>query len=118
MILFVKVENKNNNVIMTKNGTPNVNILVNTSIGLIKAHTPNIANVLNMFDPKTLPTAISGFPLLAAVIVTKSSGNDVPIAKALVAITDLFNPVISDIFIIDSISQSALKYIKIDVNIK
>ena len=103
---------------MTKNGIPKDNISVDILIGLIKAHTPNIANVLNMFDPRTLPTAISGFPLLAAEIVTKSSGKDVPIAKALVAITDLFNPVVSDILIIDSINQSALKYIKMGVNIK
>ena len=36
--------------------------------------------MLNTFDPMTLPTAISGFPLYVAVADTTNSGSDVPIA--------------------------------------
>ena len=45
-----------------------------TPIGLIKAQIPTTASKLNKFEPTTLPSAISFWPLNAAVILTAASG--------------------------------------------
>ena len=49
-----------------------------TPIGLIKAQIPTTASKLNKFEPTTLPSAISFWPLNAAVILTAASGALVP----------------------------------------
>ena len=48
-------------------------------IGLISAATPITTNRLNILDPITFPAAISALPFKAEVILTASSGADVPI---------------------------------------
>ena len=51
------------------------------SLGAEKiADTPIIPKMLNIFEPITLPTAISECPFLTAIIDAAISGKDVPIA--------------------------------------
>ena len=49
------------------------------SKGRIMAVTPIIRNTLAMFEPSTLPMAMSPWPVRALCIETKSSGAEVPI---------------------------------------
>ena len=48
------------------------------AIGEMTAATPAISSTLAMFEPTTLPTAMSGDPFIAARSETRSSGIDVP----------------------------------------
>lgn len=48
--------------------------------GINNADNPNIKKILNMFDPIIFPMVISDLSFRAAVIVTISSGKDVPTA--------------------------------------
>ena len=41
---------------------------------------PRIKKILEMFAPKTLPSTISGWPLVLAIIPETNSGSDVPTA--------------------------------------
>lgn len=50
------------------------------TIGVITDDKPSTNKMLNMFEPITLPIAISLSPFLAATIEVTSSGRDVPIA--------------------------------------
>ena len=50
------------------------------SIGKIVADIPNTNKILKIFDPNTLPKAISFSPFLAATKEVTSSGKEVPIA--------------------------------------
>ena len=51
------------------------------SLGAEKiADAPIIPKILNIFEPITLPTAISECPFLTAIIDAAISGKDVPIA--------------------------------------
>ena len=47
-------------------------------MGLIKAVSPNIKNTLKIFDPTTLPIAISGCPSMPEITLTTNSGMLVP----------------------------------------
>ena len=53
---------------------------------------PITIDPLNKFEPKIFPIAMSPLPLLAARIVTASSGKDVPIAIADKAIAEVVIP--------------------------
>lgn len=55
--------------------------------GRIRAASPRMARMLNMFEPTTLATAISVLPLAAAIMLTASSGTDVPAATTVSPIT-------------------------------
>ena len=50
------------------------------TIGRIIAQIPRIIRVLKIFEPVTLPIAISLLPLMADKVLTVSSGIDVPTA--------------------------------------
>ena len=54
--------------------------------GAISDGIPMTTSPLNIFEPIIFPTAISGFRLLDAEIVTSTSGSDVPRAIAVNAI--------------------------------
>ena len=54
--------------------------LAATVIGLIVEEKPIISNILKIFDPRTLPRAISFSPFKAATIEVTSSGREVPMA--------------------------------------
>ena len=56
--------------------------------GRITALTPRIQNVLNMFEPITLPMAMSACFLYAATAEVASSGNEVPMATTVKPIRD------------------------------
>ena len=47
-------------------------------IGFISDANPKTSNILNMFDPITLPIAISVSPFLTATIEVTNSGKEVP----------------------------------------
>ena len=49
-------------------------------IGEAKAHTPKIKRMLKMFEPMTLPMAMSPLPASADMKLTVSSGIEVPTA--------------------------------------
>ena len=49
-----------------------------TFIGSIVADNPKIRRILKIFEPITLPTAISLSPFFAAIIEVTNSGSDVP----------------------------------------
>ena len=53
------------------------------AIGKIAPLIPKMKNMLNMFDPSTLPTTIPLSPFLSAVTEVTSSGYYVPIATIL-----------------------------------
>ena len=57
------------------------------TIGAIAALQPTINNVLKMLEPITLPTAISGVPLIADIRLTNISGAEVPAATIVRPIT-------------------------------
>ena len=63
---------------------PIINIVISTLydalyvIGEIILDTPIISNILNIFEPKIFPIAISLLPLAAAVTLVTSSGRLVP----------------------------------------
>lgn len=65
------------------------------------------AYVLKILEPNTFPTAIAFFPFLTAAKLTITSGNEVPSATQLKAITSLLIPKPSDISPIDCITYSA-----------
>ena len=83
--------------------------------GIVKSPSrPGIAitaYVLNILDPKTLPTAIPWLPFLAALRLTTTSGSDVPKATTVIAITCAGISAIEAKFSSDSIVYLALKYI-------
>jgi len=53
---------------------------------LINADKPKTPNILNIFEPTTLPIATLPLPLIKEAIVTANSGRDVPIAARLIPI--------------------------------
>ena len=77
----------NNNVETIITGQSILIELRDTTRGYIMAVTPSIKAILAIFDPTTLPIAISGFPLKAACILTRSSGAEVPKATIVIPIT-------------------------------
>lgn len=62
---------------------------------------PNIIRELNVFEPRTLPIAISALPPLAAVTVVAISGREVPRATKKKAICDSLKPRLSDMAIVE-----------------
>ena len=56
------------------------------SCPLINADKPKTPNILNIFEPTTLPIATLPLPLIKEAIVTANSGRDVPIAARLIPI--------------------------------
>ncbi|CSC13149.1 Uncharacterised protein [Vibrio cholerae] len=58
-----------------------------TESGLTIAVIPKINAILAMFEPRTLPTAVSVFPSRAAVAETIISGAEEPIARIVIPIT-------------------------------
>lgn len=76
--LPVKI-NKNNSPAAMILTIRSVMLPAGASIGRMVAETPNTRNVLKIFEPTTLPMAISAFPLRAAMTEVASSGKDVPI---------------------------------------
>ena len=76
----------NNGMVVTK-------INSSTSIGLTIAKTPITRKILAIFEPMTLPTAISLWPFLAAETVPANSGKlTVPTATTLKPITTSETP--------------------------
>ena len=61
-------------------------------IGLIIELRPKIQKILKMFEPITLPTAMSVFFLKAATAEVASSGREVPIATIVRPIKDWETP--------------------------
>ena len=57
------------------------------TIGATIAAQPTMNSALKMFDPTTLPTAMSGVPFRADTRLTNSSGADVPAATMVSPIT-------------------------------
>ena len=55
--------------------------------GMIPAVTPKMPNTLNVLEPRTLPSATSGFFFRAAIVHVTSSGRLVPIATTVIPIT-------------------------------
>ena len=78
-------------VIIKSKSKSKLNIELN-GIGLIIDETPNIKNVLNMFDPIMFPTTKSSFFLVAATIETINSGREVPIASIVAEIKNSDSP--------------------------
>ena len=91
---IVPTNKTNNPLSRTSSGISNLPV----NLGI-----PITINELKILDPRTFPTAISGFPFLAAEMVTISSGNDVPSATALKAINSLPTSNISEILVTDLI---------------
>ena len=50
------------------------------AIGAMAAEQPTMSSALKIFEPMTLPTAMSGVPLMADIRLTNSSGAEVPAA--------------------------------------
>ena len=65
-------------VMIINNGMVVTKINSSTSIGLTIAKTPITRKILAIFEPMTLPTAISLWPFLAAETVPANSGRLVP----------------------------------------
>ena len=85
----MKVKNNNNEVtaiLIVKSLFTNDFFIVNAIIIVV---TPSTINVLNKFDPITLPTAISLLPFIDDITLTASSG-------ALVPNDTIVNPTITD----------------------
>lgn len=78
----------------------------------IIADIPIAPNTLNMFDPTTLPIAMSDFPFKPAITETISSGREVPSATTVIAIISALTLNIFAISIIDLTVQSADTYIR------
>ena len=57
------------------------------TMGVTRAATPTMSNVLKMLLPTTLPTARSGVPFSADIRLTKNSGIEVPMATMVSPIT-------------------------------
>ena len=68
---------------------------------------PKIKPRLNILEPKTLPTAISGLPSNAALIDTANSGAEVPIATIVKPITKSETPNFCASLLAESTSHSA-----------
>mgnify|MGYP000835876045 CR=1 FL=1 len=62
--------------------------------GWIVALMPRISRMLAMFDPMTLPSAMSALPLNSDTSDEASSGSDVPPATSVMAITDSLIPIL------------------------
>lgn len=77
-----------------------------------KEGTPITPSALNMFEPVTLPIAISTLPFFTAIIETTSSGSEVPIAIAETAIISVPSLSMVEISTTDLIVQSADRYRK------
>ena len=60
--------------------------------GRIVALRPRISRMLAMFDPMTLPSAMSDLPLTSETTDEASSGSDVPPATSVRAMTDSLTP--------------------------
>ena len=60
--------------------------------GWIVALMPRISRMMAMFDPMTLPSAISALPLSSDTTDEASSGSDVPPATSVMAMTDSLIP--------------------------
>ena len=92
-IFLSTVMMKNRRVAASETGKENSEILSVILNEPKREGIPMTANVLKMFDPTILPIVISGFPFLAAEIVTITSGSDVPREITLRAMTSapIFN---------------------------
>ena len=62
------------------------------AIGQISAVTPRIRRTLKIFEPMTLPMAMSAFPLIAPMKLTTSSGAEVPMPTMVSPITKSLMP--------------------------
>ena len=60
--------------------------------GVIVADAPNTKKMFEIFEPSTLPIAISALPFNAETTLVASSGSDVPPANNVIAITDSLTP--------------------------
>ena len=60
--------------------------------GTTVEQSPRMSRMLAMFDPTTLPSAMSGRPLTTETTDEASSGSDVPPATSVMAITDSLTP--------------------------
>ena len=63
-----------------------------TDIGAMLPAIPTTASVLNMLEPRMLPSAISCSPLRVAMMEAASSGSDVPTAMTVRPITRSLTP--------------------------
>ena len=75
--------------------------------GSITAVIPRMKRALNMFEPITLPIAISALPCMAPVRLTTSSGQDVPKPTIVRPMTNSLTPAFLAIAEAPSTSQSA-----------
>ena len=72
---------------MTVNGISFFTVDFAITIGATIAAQPTMSSVLKMFEPTTLPSAMSGVPFRADTKLTNSSGADVPAATIVSPIT-------------------------------
>ena len=63
---FVLIHNKNTIIVITTQNIKSTKTFSFISIGRIVEDNPKINNILKIFDPNTLPKAISFSPFLAA----------------------------------------------------
>ncbi|MCJ7697220.1 MAG: hypothetical protein MUO73_02695 [Thermoplasmata archaeon] len=82
-------------------------IAAKASNGINSAESPRIKKILNTFDPRILPIVMSEFPFREAVIVTISSGREVPTAMTDNAIKNEGIPSTIAMEIVDSMSNQA-----------
>ena len=68
---------------------------MSVTMALIEEEIPKIKSTLNIFEPMTLPTAMSFCFLRAATIDVTSSGSDVPIATTVSPTTFSLSPACS-----------------------
>lgn len=100
---------KKSNVVKNMKGTPKVIMVVVTLRFDIRAEIPITIKLLKIFDPKTFPIAIADLPFFVAIMVTESSGSDVPRATTVAAMTSVPKDSISESFIIETTVYLALK---------
>ena len=75
--------------------------------GLTNAVSPKIRNTLNMFDPTTLPIAMSALPFSAPVKLTTNSGMEVPMPTMVIPIRNSLKPALRAIADAPSTNKSA-----------
>ena len=92
-ICFLPINKKAKSAVVAKTVIKtSIIIMLENGNGFIIAETPKIQNILNMFDPTTLPTAMSTFFLYAATAEVASSGKDVPTATTVSPISAWLTP--------------------------